>query len=191
MTIINNNVLGQRVTYFAKCAVRWYRPPHVMKQTPKWGNVNVWTPEWLEKDEFIQWMKPVAENNREAYCRPTYCKKTISVASMGINAVKSHMHGASQAAESSHSCSSLVFCASTATSAPSSADIRLAVNDVHWGYLVSQYCGESSLTELKHSNILLNLVFALIYSFELCFFRAYLSSVVWLCSIDVFANYNC
>ncbi len=43
---------------------------------------------WFEKDEFKQWLKPVAENNREAYC--TYCKKKISVASMGINAVKFH-----------------------------------------------------------------------------------------------------
>lgn len=51
---------------------------------------------WLEKDEFKQWLKPVAENNREAYC--TYCKKKISVASMGINAVKSHMLGASHKA---------------------------------------------------------------------------------------------
>ncbi len=51
---------------------------------------------WLEKDEFKQWLKPVVENNREAYC--TYCKKKISVASMGINAVKSHMHGASHKA---------------------------------------------------------------------------------------------
>ena len=40
---------------------------------------------WLEKDEFIQWLKPVSEHNHEAYC--TYCKKKISVASMGINAV--------------------------------------------------------------------------------------------------------
>ena len=28
---------------------------------------------WLEKEEFKQWLKPVAENNREAYC--LYCKK--------------------------------------------------------------------------------------------------------------------
>ncbi|XP_058628921.1 uncharacterized protein LOC131538802 [Onychostoma macrolepis] len=101
---------------------------------------------WLEKDEFKQWLKPVAENNREAYC--TYCKKKISVASMGINAVKSHMHGASHKAavgrreQSQLSIASfcaptatplpnttaeLVKTAMTATSAPSSANIRVAM----------------------------------------------------------------
>ena len=34
----------------------------------------------------------------------------------------------------------------------------------------SLYYGESPLTELKHSNILINLAFALMYLFELCFF---------------------
>ncbi|XP_065125255.2 uncharacterized protein [Paramisgurnus dabryanus] len=101
---------------------------------------------WLENDEFKPWLKPVAENNREAYC--TYCKKKISVASMGINAIKSHMHGASHKAafgrreQSQLSIASfcaptatplpnttaeLVKTATTATSPPSSADIRVAM----------------------------------------------------------------
>ncbi len=48
---------------------------------------------WLEMPEFKDWIKLVENNNQEAYC--TLCKKKISVASMGINAVKSHMQGAS------------------------------------------------------------------------------------------------
>lgn len=52
---------------------------------------------WLEIIELKQWLKPVAENNLEDYC--VYYKKKISVASMGINAVKSHIHGASQTDE--------------------------------------------------------------------------------------------
>ena len=80
--------------------------------------------------------------NREAYY--TYCKKKISVASMGINAVKSHMHGASHKARDQPQLSITSFCAppatplpnttaelvktaTTATSAPSSADIRVAM----------------------------------------------------------------
>ncbi|XP_073721650.1 uncharacterized protein [Misgurnus anguillicaudatus] len=101
---------------------------------------------WLENDEFKPWLKPVAENNREAYC--TYCKKKISVASMGINAIKSHMHGASHKAAFGHreqsqlsiasfcaptatplpnTTAELVKTATTATSPPSSADIRVAM----------------------------------------------------------------
>ncbi len=75
------------VTYFATDAVRWC--------DAEMGKCK-FADSWLEKDEFKQWLKPVVENNREAYC--TYCKKKISVASMGINAVKSHMDGASHKA---------------------------------------------------------------------------------------------
>ncbi len=103
MTIKNNGVLGPRdrfgarmgdVTYFATDAVRWCDALH-MSWNRQMGKCK-FADSWLEKDEFKQWLKPVAENNREAYC--TYCKKKISVASMGINAVKSHMHGASHKA---------------------------------------------------------------------------------------------
>ncbi len=51
---------------------------------------------WLEKGEFKQWLKHAAENNREAQC--IYCKKKISIASMCIHDVKSHMRGASHKA---------------------------------------------------------------------------------------------
>lgn len=51
---------------------------------------------WLEKTEFKSWLKPVADNIREAYC--FFCKKKISISSMGINALRSHMEGASHKA---------------------------------------------------------------------------------------------
>ncbi|KAK5935996.1 hypothetical protein CgunFtcFv8_021302 [Champsocephalus gunnari] len=51
---------------------------------------------WLEDMEFEQWLWPVSGNNREAYC--CVCRKAISVASMGIKAVRSHMLSASHKA---------------------------------------------------------------------------------------------
>ncbi|KAJ8005433.1 hypothetical protein DPEC_G00146600 [Dallia pectoralis] len=105
---------------------------------------------WFEKDEFKQRLKPVAENNREGYC--TYCKKKISVALMGINAVKSHMHSASHKAAvgcreqqqlsiasfyappatllPKTTAAELVKTATTATSGPLSADIRVAMGGI-------------------------------------------------------------
>ncbi|KAK5929536.1 hypothetical protein CgunFtcFv8_010760 [Champsocephalus gunnari] len=51
---------------------------------------------WLEDMEFEPWLRPVSGNNREAYC--CVCRKAISVASMGIKAVRSHMLSASHKA---------------------------------------------------------------------------------------------
>ena len=48
---------------------------------------------WLEHEQYKPWLKPVSGNDREAYC--SFCKKKISVTSMGINALRSHMLGAS------------------------------------------------------------------------------------------------
>lgn len=48
---------------------------------------------WLDVEAFKHWLKRVENNDKEAYC--TVCKKTISVVSMGINAVRTHMKGAS------------------------------------------------------------------------------------------------
>ena len=48
---------------------------------------------WLDVPDFKTWLQPVAGNNKEAYC--SICKKKISVASMGVNSLKSHMQSAS------------------------------------------------------------------------------------------------
>lgn len=54
---------------------------------------------WLEMPDFKEWLQPVEGNVREAYC--TLCKKKISIVSMGINSLKSHMCCASHKAAAS------------------------------------------------------------------------------------------
>ncbi len=70
----------------------------------------------MKMTEFKLWLKPVTENNREAHC--AYCKKKISAASMGINAVKSHMHGASHKAAFSSREQQLSIASFCATQSP-------------------------------------------------------------------------
>ena len=43
----------------------------------------------MDEPSFKDWLRPVDGRNREAFC--TLCKKTISVACMGVKAIRSHM----------------------------------------------------------------------------------------------------
>ena len=93
---------------------------------------------WLDMPDFKEWLQRVEGNAKEAYC--TMCKKKISIVSMGIQALRSHMCCASHKAAASRrerQLSIAAFCAqpqpSAVTAAPEpnvtahSADIRVAL----------------------------------------------------------------
>ena len=48
---------------------------------------------WTDEPEFKPWLRAVAGNDRQAYC--SFCKKTINITLMALNAVRSHMQSAS------------------------------------------------------------------------------------------------
>lgn len=43
---------------------------------------------WLEKNEYKDWLRPVANNDFEAYC--LLCKKAIKLGTLGVRALSSH-----------------------------------------------------------------------------------------------------
>ena len=74
---------------------------------------------WLEVPDFKEWLQPVEGNVREAYC--FFCKKKISISSMGINSLKSHMACAAHKAAAcrrERQLSIASFCATPPTAAP-------------------------------------------------------------------------
>lgn len=44
---------------------------------------------WIEEEQFKSWLQPIKNSNDEGFCN--LCKKSIKLATMGINALKSHM----------------------------------------------------------------------------------------------------
>ena len=48
----------------------------------------VFNPKWIEMDQFKSWVRPVASSTNQAFCR--LCQKNIDIASMGVQALRSH-----------------------------------------------------------------------------------------------------
>ena len=48
----------------------------------------VFNPKWIEMDQFKSWVRPVTSSTNQAFCR--LCQKNIDIASMGVQALRSH-----------------------------------------------------------------------------------------------------